>query len=178
MCLYVFIACSLLCRLLFFLLFPVLAASASSRLLTLDFQNTNLPDAIRILAKHIHCNVVLSPAVNGMVSLHLQEVDPEQALDLLLVSQGLAKYASGNVWIVAPHAELMRRAEEQLKLQEATRAGSAFANARLANPLCESRRCGASAARWHAFALIKTRAGARGFPDQYCLCAGCSNLFC
>ena len=74
-----------------------------------DLQDTNLSDAARLMAKFLDQNIVLSSTVNGRVTLHLHEANPARALDMLLPSQGLAKWETGNIWFVAPREELIKR---------------------------------------------------------------------
>ena len=69
------------------------------------------------MAKFIDQNVVLSTTINGRVTLHLHHANPQHAFDMLLTSQGLAKWQIGNIWFVAPRGELIKRKEEELKWQ-------------------------------------------------------------
>jgi type IV pilus assembly protein PilQ len=96
-----------------FLITPTYAASN----LSLDFKDINLADAIRIMAKFINQNVVLSKTISGRVTLHLQQANPLQAFAMLLTSQGLAKWQIGNIWFVASRAELIQRKQEELQWQ-------------------------------------------------------------
>jgi type IV pilus assembly protein PilQ len=101
------------------LLLFITEVSHAEKNITLDLQNVNLPDAIRILAKFLNLNLMLSPAVSGNISLHLHNAQPRAAFDLLLNSQGLAKTESGDVIFVAPRAELLNRREEDAKIHAA-----------------------------------------------------------
>lgn len=94
--------------------------SPADKYLSLEFTNANVADVCRLIAKMIHVNVVISPAVNGIVTLHLQHALALEAFDLLLASQGLSKYQSGNIWFIAPRTELARRVQDELKLQQVT----------------------------------------------------------
>lgn len=85
--------------------------------LTLSLQHAPLADAIRVMANFLHINVIISPAVIGEATLNLQDAVATDALDLLLVSHGLAKWREGNVWYVAPQSELIKRKEQELKWQ-------------------------------------------------------------
>jgi type IV pilus assembly protein PilQ len=101
------------------LLINTVFAMPAARNLSLDLQNVNLPDAIRIVGKFMHLNLVVSSTVAGSVSLQLQDAAPVDAFNLLLTSQGLAKSQYGNVLYVAPAAELVSRQDEEWKRQEA-----------------------------------------------------------
>ncbi|MDR3478257.1 MAG: secretin N-terminal domain-containing protein [Gammaproteobacteria bacterium] len=105
--------------LLFLAMNLVFAASVTSQKITLDIHNVDLPTTLRVLAKAMHINLVLSPAISGVVSLHWQAADAKTAFRLLLVSQGLSQWSNGDLWFVAPHRELIKRKNEALKLEEA-----------------------------------------------------------
>jgi type IV pilus assembly protein PilQ len=83
----------------------------------LDLQNGNLSDTVRLLAKMLRRNVIVSPAVEGSVTLHLQHAHPAHVFDLLLDSYGLGKWQRGNVWYVAPRDELIKRKQQEAKWQ-------------------------------------------------------------
>ncbi|GAB1619518.1 Type IV pilus biogenesis protein PilQ [Pseudomonas sp. NGC7] len=61
---------------------------------------------LQVLADHAGVNLVASDSVQGNITLRLQDVPWEQALDLVLRSKGLARREEGNVLLVAPAAEL------------------------------------------------------------------------
>lgn len=87
--------------------------------ISLDLKNIRMTDAVRILARFTHRNLAMSPAITGMVSLQLQEVDPAEAFELLLSSQGLCQWPKGQLWFVAPQHEMLKRKREEFRLQEA-----------------------------------------------------------
>lgn len=86
--------------------------------ITLDFHHAAVSDVLYVLAKRMHKNVVVSPVVNEVMSLHLKQAEAKNAFDLVLVSQGLAQLQKGNVWYVAPQAEILKQAHDEVKLQE------------------------------------------------------------
>lgn len=97
---------------------------ANDALLSLELKNTNLADAIRIMAKFMHLNVVISDNIVGNVTLSLKDAMPEQAFDLLLISHDLARWQVGDVSFVAPRLELIKHQQEELKWQEVTKASA------------------------------------------------------
>jgi type IV pilus assembly protein PilQ len=99
-------------------LLPTVYAGVDKNL-TLDMQNVNLPDALRILAKFLNLNLVVSQSVRGHVSLHLHNASAQNVLDLLLASQGLSKWPLGNIWFISPSAEMEKRKQDNLQIQEA-----------------------------------------------------------
>lgn len=60
---------------------------------------------LQVLADYAGVNLVASDAVQGSVTLRLQDVPWDQALDLVLRSKGLARRQEGNVLLVAPAQE-------------------------------------------------------------------------
>ncbi len=85
---------------------------------SLDLQNTNLSDTVRMLAKLLDRNVIVSPTVEGRVTLHLQHARAANVFDLLLDSYGLEKLQRGNVWYIAPRDELIKRKQQEMKWQD------------------------------------------------------------
>lgn len=99
--------------LLFFIWFFTAAHAAQP--ISLDIDNANLADTIHHLARFLHLNIIISPAVAGYATLHLHHASPEHALDLLLASHGLAKWRIGNIWFIGPQEELIKRRQEEAK---------------------------------------------------------------
>ena len=83
--------------------------------LTLDFQDIETRAALQLIADFSDRNLVASDAVSGSVTLRLERVPWDQALDLILRTQGLDKREIGNVLLVAPAAEIAAR--ERLELE-------------------------------------------------------------
>ncbi|MGE8322260.1 MAG: type IV pilus secretin PilQ [Pseudomonas sp.] len=83
-----------------------LAAPYQGEPLSLNFQDVEVRSVLQVLADYAGINLVTSDAVQGNVTLRLQDVPWDQALDLVLRSKGLAQRQEGNVLLVAPAAEL------------------------------------------------------------------------
>ncbi|WP_240036538.1 type IV pilus secretin PilQ [Halomonas urmiana] len=83
--------------------------------ITLNFQDIEVRSVLAIIADFTGLNLVASDSVTGRVTLNLQDVPWDQALDLVLKSHGLASRQEGNVIVVAPATELAQR--EQIELQ-------------------------------------------------------------
>jgi len=89
-------------------LLPIQLASATpyqGEPLSLNFQDVEVRAVLQVLADYAGVNLVASDAVQGSVTLRLQDVPWDQALDLVLRSKGLARRQEGNVLLVAPVAE-------------------------------------------------------------------------
>lgn len=88
----------------------VVAQSANGKpageVLSLNFQDVEVRAVLQVLADFSGVNLVASDSVQGKITLRLQEVPWEQALDLVLRSKGLEKRDEGNVLLVAPIGEL------------------------------------------------------------------------
>jgi type IV pilus assembly protein PilQ len=89
-----------------------------------DFENINVADALRVLAKFTQVNLIISPSVSGTVTLHLHDTLPSDAFKMLLASQGLVKTEIGGIWYIATAAEMIKRKEEDLKLINVTNAAA------------------------------------------------------
>ncbi len=82
--------------------------------LTLNFQDIETRAVLQLLADASGQNIVVSDSVQGNVTLRLQNVPWDQALDIVLRTKGLDKRQDGNVIIVAPAAELAAREKAEL----------------------------------------------------------------
>ena len=82
------------------------AAPTRGEPLSLNFQDVQVRAVLQVLADHAGVNLVASDSVQGNITLRLQDVPWEQALDLVLRSKGLARREEGSVLLVAPAAEL------------------------------------------------------------------------
>jgi type IV pilus assembly protein PilQ len=87
--------------------------------LTLNFQDIETRAVLQLLAETSGQNIVVSDSVQGSVTLRLQNVPWDQALDIVLRTKGLDKRQDGNVIYVAPTDELQAREKQQLESQKA-----------------------------------------------------------
>lgn len=81
--------------------------------LTLNFQSIETRAVLQLLADTSGQNMVISDTVQGNVTLRLQNVPWDQALDIVMQTKGLDSRKEGNVILVAPAAEIAAR-EKQL----------------------------------------------------------------
>ncbi|MDR2946123.1 MAG: type IV pilus secretin PilQ [Candidatus Adiutrix sp.] len=81
--------------------------------ISLDFQNADLHNIIRIIGEVSGKNIVVSDEVAGKVTLKLKDVPWDQALDIVLSSRGLGVETSGNVLTVLNIQEIERRRGER-----------------------------------------------------------------
>lgn len=86
----------------------------TGRLISLDLVDTDIDNALRIIAEVSNLNIIASDDVTGKVSLRLIDVPWDQALDVILKTNGLDKVQEGNVVRIAP-VEKLRAEREALK---------------------------------------------------------------
>jgi len=83
--------------------------------LTLNFQDLEVRAFFSIIADLTGLNVVVSDTVSGNITLRLQNVPWDQAVDIVLRTKGLAMRENGNVILVAPAMEIAEM--ERLELE-------------------------------------------------------------
>src|SRR5690554_4896244 len=86
--------------------------------ITLNFQDIEVRSVLAIIADFTGLNLVASDSVQGRVTLNLEDVPWDQALDLVLKSHGLASRQEGNVIVVAPASELANIERQELEARE------------------------------------------------------------
>jgi type IV pilus assembly protein PilQ len=91
----------------------------TGRLISLDLQDTDIDNALRIIAEVSNLNIIASDDVSGKVTLRLIDVPWDQALDVILKTNGLDQVTEGNVIRIAPVDKLR---QEREALREAKRA--------------------------------------------------------
>jgi len=80
--------------------------------LTLNFQDIETRAVLQLLADTSGQNMVISDSVQGNVTLRLQNVPWDQALDIVMQTKGLDSRRQGNVMIIAPAPEIAAREKE------------------------------------------------------------------
>ncbi|WP_304639400.1 type IV pilus secretin PilQ [Pseudomonas sp.] len=85
--------------------------------LSLNFQNIEVRSVLQLIADFTDLNLVASDTVTGSITLRLQNVPWDQALDLVLRTKGLDKRQVGNVLLVAPADEIAARERQELEAQ-------------------------------------------------------------
>ena len=87
----------------------------NGRSLSLNFQSISVRTVLQIIADYNNFNLVTSDTVEGDITLRLDDVPWDQALDLILQTKGLDKRIEGNILMVAPSEELAIRESNDLK---------------------------------------------------------------
>ncbi len=83
--------------------------------LSINFQKIDVRSALAVIADFTGINFVTSDSVTGEITINLQDVPWDQALDVIMKTKGLSKRQTGNVVWVAPSKEIAKFEEEQLK---------------------------------------------------------------
>nr|WP_100549265.1 MULTISPECIES: type IV pilus secretin PilQ [unclassified Pseudomonas] len=86
--------------------------------LSLNFQDIDVRSVLQLIADFTDLNLVASDTVAGNITLRLQNVPWDQALDLVLKTKGLDKRQVGNVLLVAPADEIAARERQELESQK------------------------------------------------------------
>jgi type IV pilus assembly protein PilQ len=86
--------------------------------LTLNFQDIDTRAVLQLLADISGRNIVVSDTVDGNVTLRLQNVPWDQAMDIVLATKGLDMRENGNVIIVAPATEIAAREKADLESRQ------------------------------------------------------------
>src|SRR5439155_24870429 len=87
--------------------------------ISVNLKDVDLRDFFRLIHEISGLNVVLDPAVKGSLTIVLDEVAWDQALDIVLQNNGLDKQLNANVLRIATKATLKAEAESQRDLVKA-----------------------------------------------------------
>jgi type IV pilus assembly protein PilQ len=87
--------------------------------ISVNLKDVDLRDFFRLIHEISGLNVVLDPAVKGTLTIVLDEVTWDQALDIVLQNNGLDKQLNGNVLRIATRDTLKKEAETQRDLEKA-----------------------------------------------------------
>lgn len=86
--------------------------------ISLNFQNIPLRELLHVFADITNFNIVISDSVSGNVSLRLNDVPWDQALDIVLQQKNLAMRKNGNVVWIAPADELAAKEKTMLESKQ------------------------------------------------------------
>ena len=81
--------------------------------LSLNFQEIEIRSVIAILAEFTGQNVVAGDDVTGTITLKLDDVPWDEALDFIMMTKGLEKFESGTVTLIAPVGKIKDYKEQQ-----------------------------------------------------------------
>ncbi|MDM5092410.1 MULTISPECIES: type IV pilus secretin PilQ [Aeromonas] len=83
--------------------------------ISLNFQDIPVRTVLQIIADFNNLNLVTTDSVSGNITLRLDGVPWEQALDIILKVRGLDKRLDNNILLVAPADEIAAREKQELE---------------------------------------------------------------
>lgn len=92
----------------------------SGQKLSLNFQNIEIRSLLQVIADFTKFNIITSDSVTGSVTLRLQDVPWDQALEIILQAKGLGMRKQDNVIWIAPKEEIIAKEKLELESQAAT----------------------------------------------------------
>lgn len=87
----------------------------NGQLISLNFQDISVRSALQLLADFSGVNMIANDAVRGHITLRLKDVTWEQALNVILITQGLMQKNVGNVLMITPKEQMADRNKILLK---------------------------------------------------------------
>lgn len=90
----------------------------SGKKISLDFQDAEITNVIRLVADVSQLNFVMGEDVKGKVSLKLSNVPWDQALDIILEMNSLGKVQEGNIIRITTLANLANQRDEMVRAKE------------------------------------------------------------
>lgn len=91
------------------------APAPRSDLISLNFNNIRTRELLQIISQFVNLNFVVSDAVKGEMSIHLDKVPWQEALNVILNAQGLAERHVGSILLIAPIQDLAAYDIEKLR---------------------------------------------------------------
>jgi type IV pilus assembly protein PilQ len=91
----------------------------AGRRISLDLQDADLINVLRLFAEVANLNMILSPDVKGKVTVRMVNIPWDQAMDIILRMNGLGYVLEDNVLRIATVSALTREAEDESKAKEA-----------------------------------------------------------
>jgi type IV pilus assembly protein PilQ len=91
----------------------------TGEVISVNLKDVDLTDFFRLIHEVSGLNVVVDPSVTGKVTLALDSVPWDQALDLVLKNNGLGRILQGNVVRVAKLSTLAEEEESAAKFEQA-----------------------------------------------------------
>src|SRR5271169_6733371 len=98
---------------------PAVVGKYTGEPISVNLKDVDLRDFFRLIHEISGLNVVLDPAVKGTLTIVLDEVPWDQALDIVLQNNGLDKQLNGNVLRIATRDTLKKEAETMRDLEKA-----------------------------------------------------------
>lgn len=88
--------------------------------MSLNFQNIDVRSLLNVIADFTKLNIIAADNVQGMMTIRLQDVPWDQALDIVLQTRNLDMRKNGNVIWIAPRDEIAKTEREKLEVTNQT----------------------------------------------------------
>jgi type IV pilus assembly protein PilQ len=86
--------------------------------ISLNFQNIDIRALLNVIADYTKLNIIASDSVQGNITLRLNEVPWDQAMDIILQARGLDMRKNDSVIWVAPREEIAKREKDTLEARQ------------------------------------------------------------
>ncbi len=100
-------------------LFPGMKKAYSGQKISVDLQDADVELVLRLIAEVSAHNLIIDDNVKGQISLKLQEIPWDQALDLVLLQKGLGVVVKGNIMRIATTQQLESERDQLRRAREA-----------------------------------------------------------
>jgi type IV pilus assembly protein PilQ len=90
--------------------------------ISLDLKDADIKDVFRTISQLTGLNIVIDPDVRGTVTVQLEDVPWDQALDLILKQNSLGYVLENNIMRIATTAKLQSEEADRARLSEARQA--------------------------------------------------------
>jgi type IV pilus assembly protein PilQ len=89
------------------------------RRISLDFQQADISNVLRLIAEVSGFNIVIGEGVKSKVTMKLVSVPWDQALDMILKMNGLGKIKQGNILWIDTLSNIAKQEDEEARAKEA-----------------------------------------------------------
>lgn len=89
----------------------------SGQIVSLNFDNIEIRNVLLLIAEVSDTNIIANDDVKGVITLRLNNVPWDQALDVILESKGLAMEREGNILRIAPKEVILKRKLDNAKIE-------------------------------------------------------------
>lgn len=86
--------------------------------ISFNFQNISVRAVLQLIADFTKENIVVSDAVQGDITLHLNKVPWDQALSIIMKTRGLSKRKMGSVLLIDTATKMAEREKAEIAAQE------------------------------------------------------------
>ncbi len=87
--------------------------------ITLDLRQADIHNVLRLLAKEGRINIIASEEVRGELTLHLERIPWDQALDVILKTKGLTQSREGDIIWITPIKTLREQQKVEMEVKKA-----------------------------------------------------------